>query len=107
MTTLADQITSDLTGFFNEDEFAEAATYTPDGGDATSITISRDDQDPGIMSDAAPGDELIILVRSSQVDPGRGDTFVIAGNTWYLLESLGIVHGVLKLKISRSGTRRV
>ncbi len=104
--TFAAQMEKDLDVFFNVDEFAGIATYTPAGGTSISINICLDEYDPGI-SDIAPGDEMLILVKSSEVVPKRGDTFIIAGDTWYFLEVLNSDFDVLKLKLSRSEIRRM
>ncbi|MBW2674243.1 MAG: hypothetical protein JRD89_12655, partial [Deltaproteobacteria bacterium] len=60
-----------------------------------------------IMSDAPPGDEIIIRVKTADVtNPQRGDTFVIDSETWYLQANLGINGGEARLSLTRSGWRQ-
>jgi len=109
MTLKTDTI-SDLATFFNTDEFAETITYTPSGGTAISITAIREEMDPSIMSEAPPGDSIILLVKSADVsNPQRGDSFIINNETWYLIRNLGggSPADVWKLEISRSDKRRL
>lgn len=89
--TLATDITSDLDDvFYNTDEFATAATYTPSGGSAVSVSVIKVEANPAIMDPPPPDDTLIIRVRESEVaSPARGDSFVIDSTTYYLLENLG------------------
>ena len=125
MTLKTDTI-SDLATFFNTDEFAETIMYTPFGGTAIyngtityngdklygeiSITVIREEMDPSIMSEAPPGDSIILLVKSADVsNPQRGDSFIINNETWYLIRNLGggSPADVWKLEISRSDKRRL
>jgi len=107
MTLKADILTDIDDVFYDIDEFAEVVSYTASGEDAASVTIIREEQDPSIMSDAPPGDEMIIRVKTSEVaDPQRGDTFVIDTETWYLKANLGINGGDARLSLTRSGWRQ-
>ena len=107
MTLKADILTDLDDVFYDTDEFAETVSYTPSGGDAVSLTILRDEQDPSIMADAPPGDEMIIRVKASDVSsPQRGDVFLIDTETWYLKATLGISGGETRLSLTRSGWRQ-
>lgn len=109
--TLKEDMLTDLDDvFFDTDEFAEAGTYTPSGGDPASVNFIPEEMDPSIMSDAPPGDERIIRVKTADVsDPQRGDAFTIDSETWYLIRNLGggSSDGTWRLQISRSDKRRV
>lgn len=108
--TLKAQITSDLTTFFDTDEFAETTSYTPSGGAAVSISAILEDMDPSIMDYDPPADSMILNVKTSDVsDPQRGDIFVISGETWYLTRNLGggSHDGVWRLEVSRSDKRSI
>lgn len=106
--TLKVDILTDLDDvFYDTDEFAETVSYTPSAGDAAGVTILREEQDPSIMSDAPPDDEMIIRVKISDVaDPQRGDVFTIDDETWYLKANLGINGGEARLSLTRSGWRQ-
>lgn len=108
--TLKTQITSDLSAFFNTDEFAETISYTPSDGGAVSIAAILEDMDPSIMAEAPPADSMILHVLHSDVsDPQRGDTFTISSETWYLVENIGggSTEETWKLLVSRSDKRRI
>ena len=106
MVTFVEQAVADLPVFFNSDEFGEVVTYMPAGDSGTSITICRNEDDPG-MSDLASTDEMLILIKSAEINPKRGDTFIISGDTWYLKQVLSKDSGILKLKLCKSDIRRV
>ena len=103
--TLKTQMTSDLSAFFNVDEFADTITYTPSGGAPVPITGIPEEMDPSIMDVAPPADVLY----SDVSDPQRGDTFTISSETWYLIENIGggSHEGMWKLLVSRSDKRRI
>ena len=108
--TLKTQIASDLSAFFNTDEFAEDISYTPSGGDAVSISAILEDMDPSIMAEAPPADSMVLHVPTADVsNPQRGDTFTISSETWYLVENIGggSTEGMWKLLVSRSDKRRI
>ena len=93
--TLKTQMTADLAAFFNSDEFAETVTYTPAGGEATSITgiITKDQffQEPYVRGENMAGCE--IAVKASEVAaPQHGDTFVIGSDTWDLDPTRGVIY---------------
>ena len=93
--TLKTQITSDLSAFFNTDEFAETVSYTPKGGAAVDITaiVSQDDplQEPYVRGENTATCE--IEVQASEVPtPQYGDTFTFGGETWEFDPIRGVLH---------------
>jgi len=104
--TLKTDILTDRDVFFNTNEFADTAIYTPPGGSAEPITIVKEDQDPGIMPDIPPGDEMIISV-SALDNPLQGGVVEIDSVTWYLLGILGTDRGVMRLQLTRSERRQI
>ena len=83
--TFKEQLTTDLSVFFNTDEFAETITYTPSGGSPVSIPaiINRDAplQEPYIRGENTAISE--IMVKTSDVsNPQYGDTFTFDSETW-------------------------
>jgi len=108
MTLKADILTDLDDVFYDTGEFAETVSYTPSGGEAASVDILREEQDPSIVPDAPPGDEMIIRVKTSEVsNPQRGDAFVIDTETWYLKANLGINGGETRLSLTRSDKRQI
>ena len=108
--TLKTDMTADLAVFFNTDEFAEAITYIPSGGEVVSITAIPEEIDPSIMAEAPPADSMILHVKTAEVsNPQRGDTFTISAETWYLVENLGggSREGTWEILVSRSDKRRI
>ena len=104
---LKDDILWDLdTVFFQADEHAENAAYTPVGGVSRLVTIIREEQDPSIMVEPPPGDEMTVRVRTTEVvHPRRGDRFVIDGESWHLRGNLGSGGGEARLVLTRSAWR--
>lgn len=104
-------ISDDLTNvFFNVDEFAEAVTYTPNGGAARTIKVILTQEDPAIQTPAPPGDSMIIVVRYADITaPGRGDTFTINSETWYVdgAPAGGRSEGIWRIQVSRSARRDI
>ena len=97
-------IALELDGVFADGLF-DLVTYN-DGTSSSDIEAVVDYGFGG--SDSAVMDQAIILVKKSQVpSPGRGDTFVIDSETWYLLENMDKEAELLKLKISRSSRIRI
>ena len=95
--TFKDQLTTDLSVFFNTDEFAQTVTYK-----GTPIAAIVDyGENPG-----KEGDALITLgtltVKASDVpSPAYRDTVVIGSNTWRVR---GVISGdgyIWKLSIYR------
>ena len=101
---------TDLSVFFNEDEFAESVTYTPSGGDPVAVSIIIDASDESLQDPQPAADEIIISVRESEVSsPGTGDTFTIDSETWYVLEIISgpKATGIWRLRLTRSERRQL
>jgi hypothetical protein len=85
--SLKTQIAADLSSvFFNTDDFAEAATYTPVSGDAVSCDVLVD-HDVLIQADGydATYATLGTTITAMVADVGtisRGDTFLVDGTTY-------------------------
>jgi hypothetical protein len=109
--TFQSQLATDLTGvFFNADEFAESAAYTPNGGAATTINVILAEEDPAIQSPTPPGDTMIVLAKYADIaTPAKGDTFTINAETWYFvgITAGGAGEGVWHIRVSRSARRRL
>lgn len=108
--TLKEQMISDLsTVFFNEDDFAISGVYSPASGADSNISIIIDESVDALQSPQPPGDEMIIFVMESEVAaPNKeGDSFVINGETWYLVKNLSgsVGQGIWRLLLSRSARR--
>ena len=57
--TLKTNMLTDLGAvFYDTDEFADTVSYTPAGGGVVTVTIIPEEQDPSIMADAPPGDDI-------------------------------------------------
>jgi len=104
------QLTSDLAVFYNSEEFADEVTYTPSGEAGYSINIIIEVSDESLQDPASPQDEMIILVRESDVAAPnvRGDTLTIDSETWYVIENLEgpKPNGCWELLITRSARRQ-
>ena len=108
--TFKDQLTLDLGCFFNTDEFAITATYLPQDGLATSITVVLDGQNATLQDPVPAGDTMAIFVKASEVDkPQYRDQFIINDETWYFRRNLsgGANDGIYELEISRSERRPI
>ena len=109
--SFADTLTTDLSVFFNTDEFAVSVTYTPLNGEGTTIPIIIASGDESLQDPQPAGDELIILANESDIatpNP-KGDTFTIDTETYYLTknEAGPKPDGIWKLRISRSERRQL
>jgi len=109
--SFADTLITDLSVFFNTEEFATSVTYTPSGGDGTSIDIIILSSDEALQAPQPAGDELVILAQEADIatpDP-QGDTFTIDGVTYYLTanERGPKPDGIWQLRISRSQRRQL
>jgi hypothetical protein len=108
--TLAADLVTDLSVFFNTSEFAESVTYTATGAAARTITVILTAEDPAIQTPAPPGDSMIILAKYADIAaPRRGDTFTINSETWYVVGDPqgGRAEGIWYIEVSRSARRRV
>jgi hypothetical protein len=108
-TAFENQLIADLSAvFFNAAEFAVAATYTPKGGLATPITICFAEEDLAATTPQPPGDEMVILVRYSEVaTPLQGDKFTIRSVGWNLKGVIagGREEGIWRIAVTRSARR--
>lgn len=75
--TFKDQMTSDLSVFFNTDEFAETGTYTPVSGDAVENVVALINRLGESEKDESMRYDAEISFRQSQVAdrPAQGATF--------------------------------
>ncbi|MCG8694921.1 MAG: hypothetical protein MI806_27255 [Minwuiales bacterium] len=76
---------ADRAAFFDEDAFAEPATYTPAGGAATPISVMFDRAK--VVNDLGPlgvsaTQKRIRFLRDQIVDPKQDDTVLIGGTTY-------------------------
>ena len=72
----------DLVGFFDQDEFAVAATYTPPGGGAEvaiSVVVneSRETLQLGGRHNTVSNKRTLTVIRSTLPDPQRGGRIVV------------------------------
>lgn len=82
--TLKHQMLDDLSAFFNTDEFAASATYTPAGGAATAIKVLFDKEDGAAFG--MEGTRLSCLAKTTDVSAAKPkDTMVIGGVTYKIL----------------------
>lgn len=83
--TLKSQLTTDLSVFYNTDEFAETVSYTPIGGSATDITaiVTRQGShmEPYIRG-AVTAAAIIEVQKSEAPTPQHGDTYTFDSQTW-------------------------
>ncbi len=83
--TLATQLTTDLSSFFNTDEFAETVSYTPKGGSAVDITaiVTREGahQEPYVRGPSTAIGSIIVK-KSDVSNPQHGDIYSFDSQTW-------------------------
>lgn len=86
--TLAADLTTDLSIFFNDDEFAVEATYTPGVGSAVKFNVLLDD----IYSGSSPFEAEVdttrpqALAKTSDVSGyAIGTALSISGTTYYII----------------------
>lgn len=80
--TLKADIVTDLTNFFNTDEFADSATYTHAAVPAT-IKVIFDDDYQAVQGVESSGP--VALAKTTDVSAAiHGDTLVINTVTWYV-----------------------
>ena len=93
--TLKTQMTSDLSIFFNTDEFAESVTYTPKGGAGSTISaiVERNDpfQEPYIRGEKT-ATALIQVKKADVASPQYGDTFTFDSQTWEFDPMRGVIY---------------
>ena len=90
--------------WFNTDDFAQAAVYTPSGGSRKSINVVFDE--PG--AEVFVGDQQVIttdpsaLCKTSDVeDAAQGDTLKIGGTTYYITKNLPMGDGTSRVMLSK------
>lgn len=92
---MALNITTDLSSVvFNTDHFGKSCTYTPTGGEASTITVlidrDGDHQEPYIRGEDHA--EAILFAQVADVGtPQHGDTFAIGSDTWEYNGEKGII----------------
>lgn len=85
---LLEQISSDRTTFLSDNDFAVEVTYTPDGGDATTIEGIFDDEYKA--RDTATGEvettpPQIIVATRDVLNAAHGDTIIKSGVTYNII----------------------
>jgi hypothetical protein len=103
--SLLDQIDDDLTNvFFNTDDFAKAAIWTPSGGSAADIVVIFDDEYTGTnlgtgeLDTASPQ----VRIKSSTVTSiTPGDSIVVDSTTYYVLSVQPDGTGVTLVTLSK------
>lgn len=95
--TLKDQITSDLSTFFNADEFAETVSYN--GSDISGVVDFGEDLNE--QSDGLQAVATVFVKKSDVVDPDYRDTVVIDTVTWHVSNIQEGDSDVWKLNITR------
>ena len=83
--TLAADITADPSIFFDSSEFAQAATYTPNGGAPVDITVIFDPENIGFdaYSEAPNNESATALCKTSDVpNAAHKDTLLTGGVTY-------------------------
>lgn len=110
MTFKAQLVTDLTTGFFNQDEFGESASYTPNGGTAKTITVVPAEEDYASQAAPPPGDSEIYLVQVADIAaPTKGDSMVVGGVTLYFVAILsgGPQEGIWHIRFTRSARRDI
>ena len=94
--TFKSQLTSDLSVFYNEDEFAETVSYTPTGGAATDITAIVTREGSRLLEPYIRGEGTAIALiehqKSEVSNPQHGDTYVFDSQTWEHDPGEGVVY---------------
>ena len=90
--------------WFNPDDFAQAAVYTPSGGSRKSIYVVFDE--PGV--EVYVGDQQVIttdpsaLCKTSDVEnSAQGDTLKIGSTTYYITKNLPMGDETTRLMLSK------
>ena len=84
------EVAADLGVFFNSDDFGASATYTPDGGSASTITVLFDKPFNSIPMDTGEVDiesnTPTALCQTTDVSAAaHGDVIVISSNTYHVV----------------------
>lgn len=93
MTTLKEQMVTDMAVFYNEDEFADAAVYTPVSGAVVDPCPIFVDHDALIQADGYDVNVATLgtTVTAQVSDVGtvnRGDTFTLESGTVYTVQRI-------------------
>ena len=93
---MAFESSTDFSGFFDTDEFAESATYTPQGGSASTISVIFDKPYQSVALDSGTLDvediKPTVYCKTSDVSSvSHGDQLVINSTTYQVagIESQG------------------
>jgi len=93
--TLKTQMTSDLSVFFNGDEFSETISYTATGEIAVDISAIVD-RSGELLEDYVRGENtamITITVKKADVpNKAYGDTFTIDENAWNFDPTRGVIY---------------
>jgi len=93
--TFKTDMSSDLSVFFNTDEFAQSVTYTPKGGSGTSISAVFE-RDAPFQEAYVRGRETAtgeLAVKTDDVGtPQYGDTFTIGTEIWDYDAERGVIY---------------
>lgn len=91
-------LNDDLDIFFNEDEFAETASYKPKVGDAFPITVLVETADEEKIVDSGFGqgqyDTIILELRANQVNPKLMETVILREKDWTIRKVLNTRDGL-------------
>lgn len=105
--TLKTQITSDLSVFFNADDFAETIQYINSDKVETDIVaiVTMDDpsQEPYVRGESIATCEIEVQAKDVP-NPQYGETFVFGGYTWEFDPTMGVTHitdNVIKISLER------
>jgi len=84
------EVAADLGVFFNSDDFGASATYTPDGGSASTITVLFDKPFNSIPMDSGDVDvesnTPTCLCQTTDVSAAaHGDVIVISSTTYHVV----------------------
>jgi len=84
------EVAADLGVFFNSDDFGTSATYTPDGGSASTITVLFDKPFNSVPMDSGEVDiesnTPTALCQTTDVSAAaHGDVIVISSNTYHVV----------------------
>ena len=105
--SLLDIIDNDLDAvYFNTDDFAKDATWTPDGGSATAIKVIFDDEYTGtnIGTGEIDNADPMVRIKSSTVSAvSQGDTIIVDTVTYYVKSVQPDGTGVTIAQLSSKG----
>ena len=84
------EVAADLGVFFNSDDFGASATYTPDGGSASTITVLFDKPFNSVPMDTGEVDiesnTPTALCQTTDVSAAaHGDVIVISSTTYHVV----------------------